>query len=620
MILQKEEILAYIQKPENDALIRRARDILASHRLHVKGIGLDEFLSKIEGYENKEQHELRRKLAKRATVPIFGKEMQEFSKVFTAQGFSRYFKFQSSSQDRLEADLKEYLATDVGEGKSMVKWMKEVWEDKVNYDSTGLFMVELPTESNGTIAEPYLTFRSILEIHDIALTGNKVEYVIFCKNKWDKEAQKYYKEFRVVDDAFDYILRDKDGEVKFVEELTIPNPWKYVPAKPLSNQNDDQSKAKTSYIWKAVDIGDEYLLDASIHTITKKLHGFPIKWMMQRGCTKCKGKGRYATGSFKEDNVTPVYATCGDCSGTGVVMKSDVSDVILVPQPDTKDDAQITDPAGYVQPDIDSLENQVVELDRLEKIIHMGIWSSGDKETSQVKTDNTATATLMNVQNIWAKLLVFSENAEDVERFITNAIAQVRYGTAFIGSIINYGKKYFIRTADEVELLYQTAKKAGMPTHILDAYVEEMIYLKFGNDPVELQRQLMLNRLEPFIHLSPKEVQDLNVPMADYLMKCYFTDYIERYEEEEKPIEMSTHEEILETIKVYNIEKLAELKAGETSAGTKDTNTAIDTLGKIPLALQQLALAQERAMTNGNAALGAKIGKKMAILTEKLAE
>jgi hypothetical protein len=38
----------------------------------------------------------------------------------------------------------------------------------------------------------------------------------------------------------------------------------------------------------------------------------------------------------------------------------------------------------------------------------------------------------------------------------------------------------------------------------------------------------------------------------------------------------------------------------------------IDNIGKIPLGLQQLALARERAMTAGDKKLAAAIGKKMA--------
>jgi len=265
-----------------------------------------------------------------------------------------------------------------------------------------------------------------------------------------------------------------------------------------------------------------------------------------------------------------------------------------------------------VQPDIASLENQNTEADRLAKVIHMGIWADPERQITQSNSE-TATGRMLDVQSIYAKLLLVSENAEEVERFLTNAIGQIRYGNDYKGAIINYGKKYFIRSADEVEMLYQTAKKSGMATHILDAYIEELIYLKFGNDPVELQRQLMLNSLEPFIHLSPKEVKELEISQQDFLMKVYFTDYIEKYEQEVKPVVMSTQEEIQIKLNEYNTEKMAEIELlqGDESA---------DRLGKIPLALQQLALAQQRAIENGNTVLANKIGAKMSLLTERLAK
>jgi len=610
MILTEPQILAYVKKPKNEAIIRRARELFATHRLHLKGIGLDEFLGRIEGYENAVQHDLRKKLAKTATVPVFAKETDNFSKIFTAQGFSRYYQFSSATQERLEPDFREYLRS-VGEGMSMTQWMRDIWADKIHYESSGLLMVELPREANGTMAEPYLTCRSVLDLHDIEISGNKIEYVIFYRNIYDEEKKVTYKEYRVIDDFADYIVQERSGECKIIPEFTIPNPWKYVPAMMVSNQRDSRSKAHTTYIWKAIDIADEYLLDASIHTISKKLHGFPMRWARQRGCRKCQAKGIVNTGTFMDDNVTPRTLKCVDCDGTGIASKTEVSEVILIPQLEGRDDVDNVPVAGYVQPDIESLENQNVESDRLAKIIHMGIWA--DPERFIGDKSETATGRMLDVQSIHAKLLLVSENAEEVEKFLTNAIGQIRYAGDYKGAIINYGKKYFIRSADEIEMMYQTAKKSGMATHILDAYIEELIYLKFGNDPVELQRQLMLNTLEPFIHLSPKEVKELEVSEQDYLMKVYFTDYIERYEQEVKPIVMSTQEEIRIKLNEYNMEKMTEMELAST-------DESADRLGKIPLALQQLALAQERAIGNGNQQLANKIAGKMTLLTERLAK
>jgi hypothetical protein len=40
-------------------------------------------------------------------------------------------------------------------------------------------------------------------------------------------------------------------------------------------------------------------------------------------------------------------------------------------------------------------------------------------------------------------------------------------------------------------------------------------------------------------------------------------------------------------------------------------NPELDQIGKLPLAIQQLSLAQNRAAESGNAALAARLGKKI---------
>lgn len=558
MILTRDEIVGYIKKPKNENLIVRARELFAAHRLHVKGIGVQEFLARIEGYENDEQYNLRRTLAKATTVPILGRELDKCTKIFSAQGFSRYYQFNAGSQKTLDADFRNYLSSDLGDGEDLSQWMN-TWLEKVNYDSSGVIMVELP-EVATTMPEPYLTFRSIIEIRDYQFKGNKIEYIIFEKTV-KKADGKTYKEYRVVDDAYDYIVRLEDGAYRIVDDLTIPNPFGFVPAILASNQRDGCSNARTSYIWRAIQTCDEYLLDSSIQIITKKLHGFPRFWAREKNCKKCKGSGFITTG-LKEDRITPITSVCTECRGNRTAMKQDVSDITIVPTLTEQGQPDNLPVMGYVQPEVETPKQQVEELGRLKDMIHLAVWGDDDVTRTEVAGE-TATGRMLDAQAIWEKLRLLSKNAQQVELFITNTIGGIRYAGSYQGAVINYGNRYFIRTADEVEQLYLTAKKGGLPSHLLDAYIEELIYIRFGNDAMELDRQLKLNRIEPFIHLSDKELGEIEASRADKVMKVYFTDYIERYEREEKPVSMSTEDEILATLEKYNKEKMEQMK-GDT--------------------------------------------------------
>lgn len=553
MVLLQSEILDLVQKPKAENLLERGRLIYKNHRLHLKGDGLLAFLSKIDGFENKEQFDLRKNLAKPATVPVFAKETDMMNKVFSAQGFTRYYQFTPSTQEKYSQDFTNYLASDVGDGLTLKQWMRDVWLDKVNFDCNGVFMLELPAVQTGNLPEPYITFRSVEDIHDIYYKGDTIEYIIFKSELTGKDGSKYC-EYRVIDSMFDYIVVAKDGNYVIDTERTIPNVWGYVPAKFISNQRDSKSIARTTYIWKSIDTADEYLLEASVHSITKKLHGFPRYWERQRGCKKCAGSG--AIMYTDRDGITPLRRNCSDCEGTGQLTKSDVSDKIIVPTLTANGQPDNVPVGGYIQIDNETTITQVTFLDRLERIIHKGIWANREDDKKQTEAD-TATGVMVDVQSIWDKLFLMSENAQEVERFVVNGMGIIRYASDYVGSIINYGKKYYIRTADEVEKLYKTAKESGMPSALLDAYLEELIYVRFGNDPLELDRQLKLKILEPFVHLSVKEVSEMEgIPVADKAMKLYFSDFIDRYEEEVKPITVSTIKEVAEKMKQYLGEKI----------------------------------------------------------------
>jgi hypothetical protein len=548
VILSQSEIIERIKSPENGEAVKRAKEIFISHQLHVKGVGVDEFLVKVDNYENEAQLNNRRRTTKPMTVPIFGKELSTYDKAFSAQGFSRYYDIGGENQS-LEKDFKSYLNSDLGEGRSLKEWMQDIWKEKVNYDPSGVFMIELPSEMDSR-PNPYVVYRSITDIHDIEADGKKVEYVIFVDFKTDKDGEYY--EYRIIDDAFDYIAIQRDGNIKIQEDKTLPNKWGYVPCVQLSTQLDSVSEAKTSYIWRAIGVADEYLTDSSIHSVLKKLHGYPIFWMRERGCRTCNGEGKV------NGTIAGELIACGSCNGSGMSLKKDVSDGIVIPQLTEAGQVDSLPVAGYEQPDLATLAEQRVELDWLKNTIHLAIWSDDEIVSGEATTNGTATGRMLDVQAIYDKLNVFSSNAEQVEKFLTDAIGEIRYGSVYNYAIINYGRRYFVRSAYEIEELYQKAKTAELPNSILSAYREELAYIKFGNDPIQLSRQLKLMELEPFLDYSVKQVKEIGVSQGDIYSKLYFNDYITRYEQEQKPITFSTIEEIKKKLEEYNNEKVAQ--------------------------------------------------------------
>lgn len=589
MILTDEQVIELVLHPAHVETIEQGCLLSRQHIRHVKGIGIEDYFKSqnIKGYENSEEELLRHKISRATTVPIFASALGTFDKVFSASGYSRYFDFKNGT-DEMKKEFQAYLNNDLGEGLNMSQWMQNKWGDKIHYDFNGVLMVELPSlnedELEGQQNKPYIIFKSIHDIHDYESEGVNLEYLILkaeCDESYESTQNKdnSFTYFRVIDDSRDLIVRvekgsdlhGKDGYINAVildtpDYPIIENIWKYVPGVIISTQDDSVTEAKQSFIWQSIGTADDYLLDSSIHTISKKKHGFPQKWTYAVPCKQCDSAGKFPIyGDYKQGEDRPIlsYSKCTSCNGQGSITVSP-SIAVVKPMPDANN-PDIGDPFGYVTPDITSMEFQTTELERLEEIIHEAIWSVIDVSSSSKGADQTATGRVLDVSAKQTKLNKFSANGERVEKFLTDTLGRAIYRDNYISSIIKWGRKYYILTENELEVMYKAAKDSGVNAAILKSYLEELIYVRYATDPLELDRQLKLFEVEPFAHMTVGEVQSLQYcAISDKYLKTYFNDYIEQIERE-KPelIYTGTTQSLIDELNKLNQLKITEAKAQE---------------------------------------------------------
>lgn len=591
MILTDDQIKELIKHPAHKDIIERGCELYRQHIRHVKGVGVEDFFvsNAIKGYENEEEKLLRHKISRATTVPILNSALGTFDKAYSASGYSRYFDFAQEDKDKTQSkDLQAYLNADIGDGMSMSDWMQTTWGDKIHYDFNGVFMVELPEidedEAMGKRNKPYVIFKSIHDIHDYDADGMMIEYIIlkaeveheegYTKKHEDNSVQY----FRVIDASRDVMVRVEKGvgsegganyeDIHILDTPEYPiitNTWGYVPAIVASGQRDAITEAHQSFIWQAIGTADDYLLDSSIASISKKKHGFPQKWSYAVPCKQCDSAGKfpiygeYANG---ERSITG-YRKCNDCNGMGSIYSSP-SMCVIKPMPDANN-PDIGEPFGYVAPDISSMDFQIKEMERLKQTIHEAIWSVIDATNSAFTPEKTATASVFDVSAKQTKLNRFSSNGETVEQFLTDCIGRAIYGENFKGSIVHWGRKYYILTENELERMFREAKTSGVNATILKSYMEELIYVRYSTDPIELSRQIKLFEVEPFAHMTTKEVQDLQYcAISDKYLKTYFNDYVEEISRV-KPelIPLGTTEDLIKELNALNTLKMAEAKSQE---------------------------------------------------------
>jgi hypothetical protein len=578
-VLNRTQIEELIRRPKASLLLGEAKALQDKHKLHISGEGFDETLKQIEGLESTVDHAIKKDHAQPTTTRIFSQVLNQFKKVFRAQGFSRNHKFKNNNKELIE-DFWFYLKN-VSSGLSMQELMEVVWFQADFKEFNGVFIVELPKEQKGDHAEPFVDFIPLKHIHDIMVRGKKIEYIIFESEITIKQGQgdKTVKKYRVIDDVADYnFMRDgdvitlmtreefdEDGEIVTVEDV-IPNTWGYVPCIQPSTVYDnlDSDTLKTSHIVHVMPNADSYLSISNSHAVSVKKHQHPIFYSFPVTCPSCNSTG---TVEGKDHE----FLECQKCNGHGSVpfYNKNPGEGISLPEPDENNSVNKAEaPCGYVSVDIDSIQDQREELKFEENNIEKGSLGVEGILLNKSKRE-TATGKEIDLQPLIDKLTFFSANGESVEGFLTNTIAKARYGKDYIGSDINWGRKFFVRTEQMIEIEYGEAKKNGLPVSALKELLEELYFTKFDNNPKALTRSLLLLELEPFPTSTTQEVIDTDIANEiDVVIKLYFADFIEELEREVGDIIsfVSASESNLEVVK----KKLQEM--GASKIKTEDEN------------------------------------------------
>ena len=502
MILEVEQIKELILEPANADMIDYARRYAKKLNMHINGIGLDDYIKQINNYENKEQYELRQ-LYKRSNKALFKNILQPLVKVFHTRGGAKYYNLPENS----EKQFKEILSNI--KGKSIQQWVEKTWGRKKLTDPTGLIFVEISKDGTDT----YPTYKSIHSIYDMQLTGTKPEYVIFEPEettiKDDDEKDIIIERYRVVDDAWDYIFEKRNEEITLIEDETFPNFYEIVPAVLISAEIDENYGNGMSFIDASLEIANEVVDDNSIKNIFKKMHGFPSYWEYERKCLACHGDGK-----IKGEN-------CPICGGDGIRRKKDVSDITTVVL-DDEGKANPVPPAGYVSPDLETWKQMNDELDYLGKAIHYVTWGTHAIENA---TGETATGRYLDIDPVHTNLNLVANEAENIEKFITDLMGLFYFGNAYQGSTIIYSRRYQLESPDEILAKLAKMKTENIPENIIRNKYKEYLQAEYSNDPYEMSKQIKLFNLAIYPLYTAKELSGMNIPQEEIFRKLYFTDW-----------------------------------------------------------------------------------------------
>jgi hypothetical protein len=524
-MLTLEEITLIIKAP-TPPKIEWARKMNAKLLLHVEGIGLQDFLARINNYENAEQYKAREKHAI-SNKFITEELLRPTDNAFNARGGSKNYKF-STDSERKETIFTNRLAV-VRNSHSLSWYVENQWFNKFITDPNGLIVIESDVEGvPQKERQAYPTYKSIQSIKAYHQNGIYVDWVVFephykttedktrfiFKNTTSKNEKRW-----VVDEVNWYLVEANNGIVSIID--TITHGFDRVPAILCSNIVDNVTGWKKSPIDAQVELLDKFVTSNSVLNIAEFFHNYPQQYIYVDKCKRCNGSGSIGTAEKWE--------TCSECDN-GKADRKDPTDLIRLTVP-KKDEPKIDPPSGFIFMPAEPWELMTKSVDRTWNRIFFSHWGT---VVSREGKNETATGRYIDAQPVNNRLNKYSKSMEQAHSAIADFLGQYYFPLTFEKAFIQYGRRYLIETPDQIWEKYLTAKKQDAPVTTLDILLFQYLDSEYRENETMLAIEIKKVKLEPFVHWDIKTVRaSETISDEDKQRKEFFGEWIHTVKPEE---------------------------------------------------------------------------------------
>ena len=560
MGLELNQIKQILQKPTKRQVIQKAVNMQRRLRFHTEtNIAVSDinqpttlFLDWVKSLLPKDKFNIFLQLFKfpLPTPAVVEDIYRELERVFYSRNSSSSYQFTDSE---LAEDWAQYKKSKLNEPEV---WKATAWK-RMQVSPNSILIVDLPQIQTSARPEPYfywLEIDAVIDYQSSSKDENLFDWLIF-KQPENRIAVFDDTSIRV------YQLNEKNEIQSLVSEAS--HDLGYCPARFFwSTQLNEKNKdLKKNPISKELSNLDWYLFFSISKQHLDLYAPYPIYSAYEADCNfENSETGDYCDGGFLR-NAKGEYKILNDgtvekCPCCSEKRIAGPGSFLEVPIPNQSEGvADMRNPVQITTIDKDSLEYNVNECIRLKNEIVVSVVGSGG--TVSEKEAINETQVTANFESKTSVLNALKTNFELAQKFIEDTVCKLRYGSAFISSSINWGTEFYVFTVTELYSKYKQAKDNGASNSELDAISQQILEVEYHNNPLVLQRMLILKQLEPYPHKTLDEVLKLyekkliNEKLVK--LKINFSTLVEKFERENiNIIEFASNKTLREKIDIIN--------------------------------------------------------------------
>lgn len=582
MALDLNQIKQILQKPTKRTLIQKAVNMQRRLRFHTEtNIAISDinqpttiFLDWVQGLLPKDKFNIFLQLFKYplSTPAVVEDVYRELERVFYSRNSSSSYQFTDSE---LVEDWQLYKKNKLGEPEI---WKTTGWRE-MQVSPNSILIVDLPVIQTSERPEPYFYWLEIDAVIDYKVKdkdNNLFEWLIFAQPE---------NRVAVFDDTSIRVFQLNDKK-EIQSLLTEANhnlgycPARFFWSTQLNEKNRDLKK---NPITKELSNLDWYLFFSISKQHLDLYAPYPIYSAYEADCDfENNETGDYCDGGFLR-NINGEYKILNDgtierCPVCGEKRIAGPGSFVEVPIPNQAEGVtDMRNPIQITSIDRESLDYNVSECERLKNEIVISVVGTGG--TVSEKEAINETQVTANFESKTSVLNALKTNFEQAQKFIEDTVCKLRYGDAFISSSINWGTEFYVFTVTELYAKYKQAKDNGASDSELDAISQQILEVEYRNNPLVLQRMLILKQLEPYRHKTLQEVLNLydksllNLDLVR--LKINFSSYIDRFERENiNIIEFASNRTMREKIDIITKKLLDYVKEDRVTTVTEPNATA----------------------------------------------